>query len=69
VQDKSIVAGDNHCGLCGDYNQDKRGDLKSNTQCVFWSIKSMAHSYRVKDAQCISQLSIADTERLEKEKR
>ena len=69
MQDKSIVAGENHCGLCGDYNQDRRGDLKANTQCVYWSIKSMAHSYRVRDAQCFSPLSRADSQKLEKERR
>merc|ERR1712126_5945 len=36
VEEKSSADG-SHCGLCGDYNQDKRADLKSPQGCVFKS--------------------------------
>merc|ERR1719510_1526540 len=41
-----------HCGLCGDYNQDKRADLKSPKKCIFKSDSLFGKSYRSKSSQC-----------------
>merc|ERR1712076_35857 len=58
-----------HCGLCGDGNQDRRGDLKSALQCVHRSIRTMAQSYRIEDSECLSKISPADKLALKEEKR
>merc|ERR1711979_142054 len=39
-------------GLCGDYNQDKRADLKSPKKCIYKSDSLLAQSYRSKSSQC-----------------
>merc|ERR1712002_1122307 len=64
VEDKDIISG-LKCGLCGDKNQDRRGDLKSSNQYVYKTIKTMAHSYRINDAQCISRISPSETRELQ----
>merc|ERR1719259_755581 len=51
VEEKSSADG-SHCGLCGDYNQDKRADLKSPKGCVFTSNWLLAQSYRSKSSDC-----------------
>merc|ERR1712126_644971 len=51
VEEKSS-AGGSHCGLCGDYNQDKRADLKSPQGCVFKSRTLFGKSYRSKSDEC-----------------
>merc|ERR1711868_263010 len=51
VEEKSSADG-SHCGLCGDYNQDKRADLKSPQGCVFTSNWLLAQSYRSKSSDC-----------------
>merc|ERR1711915_1142267 len=53
VEEKSSADG-SHCGLCGDYNQDKRADLKSPQGCVFTSNWLLAQSYRSKSSDCRS---------------
>jgi len=68
VEEKDIISGI-HCGLCGDNNQDKRGDLKSSNQCVYKNIKTMAQSYRIKDSQCTSRISPSETRELKNSKR
>merc|ERR1712033_141717 len=40
------------CGLCGDYNMDKRTDVLSSKGCIMSSIKLAAHTYRSKSEQC-----------------
>merc|ERR1712226_691261 len=68
VEDKHLVSTP-HCGLCGDGNQDRRGDLKSALQCVHRSIRTMAQSYRIEDSECLSKISPADKLALKEEKR
>merc|ERR1711874_848903 len=51
VEEKSSPDG-SHCGLCGDYNLDKRADVKSSKGCVFSSYWLAAQSYRSKSSQC-----------------
>merc|ERR1712002_284237 len=51
VEEKSNPDG-SHCGLCGDYNLDKRADVKSSKGCVFSSYWLAAQSYRSKSSQC-----------------
>merc|ERR1712121_570434 len=51
VEEKSSADG-SHCGLCGDYNQDKRADLKSPQGCVFKSRTLFGKSYRSKSDEC-----------------
>merc|ERR1719378_87419 len=51
VEEKSSPDG-SHCGLCGDYNLDKRADVKSSKGCVFSSYWLAAQSYRSKSRQC-----------------
>ena len=46
------MADGSHCGLCGDYNNDKRADVASPKGCVYKSYGTTALSYRVKNAQC-----------------
>ena len=50
--EKSGPAAGSHCGLCGDYNQDKRADLKSPKKCIFKSDSLFGQSYRSKSSQC-----------------
>jgi hypothetical protein len=50
--EKSGPADGSHCGLCGDYNQDKRADLKSPKKCIYKSDSLFAQSYRSKSSQC-----------------
>ena len=50
--EKSGPADGSHCGLCGDYNQDKRADLKSPKKCIYKSDSLLAQSYRSKSSQC-----------------
>ena len=50
--EKSGPADGSHCGLCGDYNQDKRADLKSPKKCLYKSDSLLAMSYRSKSSQC-----------------
>merc|ERR1719292_88432 len=59
VEEKPLAGGQT-CGLCGDNNQDRRGELQSPKQCIYKSIQSMVHSYRVPDSQCISRISSTD---------
>merc|ERR1711917_151253 len=40
------------CGLCGDYNMDKRTDVLSSKGCIMSSVKLAAHTYRSKSKQC-----------------
>merc|ERR1712236_22541 len=42
----------NMCGLCGDANQDMRGDLRSPKQCVYSSYGLSALSYHLKHGEC-----------------
>merc|ERR1719379_1810775 len=49
VEEKSSPDG-SHCGLCGDYNLDKRADVKSSKGCVFSSYWLAAQSYRSKSS-------------------
>merc|ERR1712002_584785 len=51
VEEKSSAEG-NHCGLCGDNNQDMRADVKSSKGCVLSSNWLAAQSYRSKSSQC-----------------
>jgi len=51
VEEKSTADG-SHCGLCGDYNRDRRADLKSPKGCVFPSNWLLAKSYRSKSNEC-----------------
>ena len=50
--EESGPADGSHCGLCGDYNQDKRADLKSPKKCIFKSDSLFGKSYRSKSSQC-----------------
>merc|ERR1712055_880674 len=67
VEDKGLVRAP-HCGLCGDNNQDRRRDLKSPGMCVYRSFLAFAHSYRIKDAQCVTKILPADERILKEEK-
>merc|ERR1712189_74738 len=40
------------CGLCGDYNMDKRTDVLASKGCIMSSVKLAAHTYRSKSEQC-----------------
>jgi len=50
--EESGPADGSHCGLCGDYNKDKRADLKSPKKCIFKSDSLFGKSYRSKSSQC-----------------
>jgi len=65
VQEKTVLSDGNMCGLCGDANQDMRGDLSSPKQCVYSSYGLSALSYRVKNSQC--SLSSAKQQQIEAE--
>merc|ERR1712226_181190 len=68
VEDKHLVSSPT-CGLCGDNNQDRRGDLRSALQCVHKSIQSMAQSFRIQDSECLSTISPTDQSSLLEEER
>ena len=57
------MADGSHCGLCGDYNMDKRADVKSPKQCVLSSMELVAKSYRIKSEQC-SPLSQSTSQKI-----
>merc|ERR1712133_134064 len=67
VEEKSSADG-SHCGLCGDYNQDKRADLKSPQGCVFKSRTLFGKSYRSKSDECrpLSQRTQSKSEKKKK---
>jgi len=67
VEDKHLVTSPT-CGLCGDNNEDKLGDLKSASQCVHRSIQSMAQTYRIQDSECVDNISLRDESILQEEK-
>jgi len=52
VEEKGLIADGTHCGLCGDFNRDKRADVKSPKGCVLSSTKLAALSYRVRNEKC-----------------
>jgi len=52
VEEKSIMADGSHCGLCGDYNNDLRAEIKTPKGCIYKSPYASALSYRVKSGQC-----------------
>jgi len=52
VEQKSLLAGGSQCGLCGDYNNDLRAEIKTPKGCVYKSPYISALSYRVKTGQC-----------------
>jgi hypothetical protein len=52
VEEKSIMADGSHCGLCGDYNNDLRAEIKTPNGCIYKSPYASALSYRVKSGQC-----------------
>merc|ERR1712048_757758 len=64
VEEKTSADG-SHCGL-GDYNQDRRADLKSPKGCIFKSRTLLAKSYRSKSAEC-SPLSQRTQEQIREE--
>merc|ERR1712168_717901 len=68
IEEKGSADG-SHCGLCGDYNNDKRADLKSPKKCIFQSSKLFGKSYRTKSSQCspLSQQTIEEIKREEQE--
>merc|ERR1719228_2578984 len=68
IVEEKPMAGGQSCGLCGDNNQDRRGDLQSPKQCVYKSIQSIVHSYRIPDSQCISSISTTDRNILKQQK-
>merc|ERR1712114_396 len=51
VEAKTSADG-SHCGLCGDYNQDRRAHLKSPKGCIFTSNQLLAKSYKSKTDKC-----------------
>merc|ERR1719290_938311 len=65
IEEKGSADG-SHCGLCGDYNNDRRADLKSPKKCIFQSSKLFAKSYRSKSSQC-SPLPQQTVERIRSE--
>merc|ERR1719495_2523257 len=65
VEEKGTADG-SHCGLCGDYNNDRRADLKSPKKCIFQSSKLFGKSYRSKSSQC-SPLPRETVERIRSE--
>merc|ERR1711973_565972 len=68
IEEKGSADG-SHCGLCGDYNNDKRADLKSPKKCIFQSSKLFGKSYRTKSSQCspLSQQTVEEIKREEQE--
>ena len=68
IEEKGTADG-SHCGLCGDYNNDKRADLKSPKKCIFQSSKLFGKSYRTKSSQCspLSQQTVEEIKREEQE--
>merc|ERR1719292_128706 len=67
IVEEKPLAGGQTCGLCGDNNQDRRADLQSPKQCIYKSIQSIVHSYRVPDSQCISSISTTDRDILKQQ--
>merc|ERR1712168_111067 len=65
IEEKGSANG-SHCGLCGDYNNDRRADLKSPKKCIFKSSKLFGKSYRSKSSQC-SPLPQETVERIRNE--
>merc|ERR1719187_1037242 len=65
IEEKGSADG-SHCGLCGDYNNDRRADLKSPKKCIFKSSKLFGKSYRTKSSQC-SPLPRETVERIRSE--
>jgi len=48
------------CGLCGDLNDEKTGDVLSSQQCVMSSPKLAAYSYMVTNNPCYSSIPAQD---------
>merc|ERR1712055_645549 len=65
IEEKGSADG-SHCGLCGDYNNDRRAELKSPKKCIFKSSKLFGKSYRSKSSQC-SPLPQETVERIRSE--
>merc|ERR1711931_508448 len=65
IEEKGWADG-SHCGLCGDYNNDRRADLKSPKKCIFKSSELFGKSYRSKSSQC-SPLPQETVERIRSE--
>merc|ERR1711970_1224103 len=57
------------CGICGESTSERRENLQSPKQCVYKSIKTIMHSYRVEDSECNSRLPSNDRNELKTQSR
>merc|ERR1712183_697960 len=62
VEEKVGMMDGSHCGLCGDYNGEKKAEVKSPRGCSYSSYQAAARSYKVESSSCSAMSSAEKAE-------
>merc|ERR1711936_1215445 len=65
VEEKVGMMDGSHCGLCGDYNGDKKAEVKSPRSCSYY--QAAARSYKVESSSCSAMSSTEKAEQVKED--